>query len=362
MHLRQDEDGVGYSLGNGGTYRVSICPIDPATDDPDETQKQVLYASWAPGNIHTSNNLIVTAQTPRSVVRGRRYFFMLENISSDPGAHYSSLNVNPNARLGDVADGGVDPSSIDRLFDAENSVPGISWFRGLSLPAMWRGGGFSRFRGTPLTFMLRYGSDFTYFGTCTGIGGRRIQDEEELYGSQRVVRIRWTQPWTGQTDGVFANFHKWGTAGALDVSLKQGTTTLRTASVAASQLSPGIHGTFAVPDKSGSGGPVKWVFAAFSSLQTLTSGVQYTIEFRSPGSPDTNNCIIIAGIVNHQWNNPTFALTKECWKAVGGLGACDYSSNNGSSWVFFSHHSTDTSKVRDADTELPVCVRFVPAL
>ena len=65
--------------------------------------------------------------------------------------------------------------------------------------------------------------------------------------------------------------------------------------------------------------------------------------------------------MNHQWNNPTFPITKECWQHVGGVGSCDFSTDNGTSWVFFAHHST-TSKFRDDHTELPVCVRFVPSL
>lgn len=242
--------GVGYSLGTGGTLRLTI-EADDGTANHRPSGTPLTTQDVTPGNTGTGQVQVFTLSSPLAVQYGDLRHFVFTNVSADPTADYVSIN------------------GLDMQDFPNPQQPYISNVDQITLTTTTAT--FAEAKDRYPIIDIRY-ADGYHGGQAYYAALRTTQ--ATIQGANEMVRLNFTPTKTRTIRNVFAKlFREAGTTQDLVATLEViGGATVATANIPASIVNVGVNAT---------GYGSRWVTKPLAA--TITAGVNYALRLSSPG-------------------------------------------------------------------------------
>lgn len=251
--------GSGYSLGDGGTFRVGI-QTDDGTSNHRPTGTWLGYGTYSPGNPGGDWEKwdTITFSNRPTLTEGTIYHLVFENIHASQATNYFSVNcaftfesLTPRYPL--------DPDDLLGVFGTHYPSSSGQWqLQGGFLPC----------------FDLLYAN-----GVHDGIAyvNNRRNDSRAIGGNNQV-RERFTSAVTGTFTGAWLRMNRQSGSGNVTAAMKQGTTTLGSGTVAATEFP-----SWTIASDADTG---NWKLFTFNTPVSLTASTVYDLVLTAPSGTE----------------------------------------------------------------------------
>lgn len=290
----QQRGGSGYSLGTGGTYRLTL-----RADDGSGNPGTVLATAtdYSPGNPGTFEKLdTITFPSPYTVTAGVKYHIVFDNVHASEASNYISINCSYTYNTLTPRQPGYTQD-----FAVMRTTNGTTW---------------SVMSNYTANVEIAY-ADGTFDGY--GYNGINIDAVKTVTGSNNMIRELFTV--SGGTRTVTEAWVRVGRqsgTGLLTLALYTGAGSIMAFGSAADSGS-----SVGLTTVGGTGTQGTWCHIEFGTPQTLTNGQQYFLRLSCAAGTQYSMTPLSHGI-----NNPSANLSSKTF--TDGIG--QYTTNGGSSW------------------------------
>ena len=243
---------TGYGGGDGGTYQIQL-----QTDDGYGLPSGTALASksWACNYPYYYFGLLTFASPP-SLVKGTKYHLVFKNVGADPVTNFASVNLCWS-----------EYPTTPRCAKYEDDEFGMlrKWY---SPDGSW-GSDTSDAAYIPI-LDLAYGNGKHHGNGYVEVDYAAPPNPGAHIGGSNQTRLRFTPTEPHQVSEMYVRLGKYsGSSGSVTIALKQGSTTLRTVTVASSAIAAAVY-----EDANHTAGDFEG--GSFASLG-LTAGTEYTL-------------------------------------------------------------------------------------